>query len=489
MGCRVKPKMRRQSGCRGGVAGRRSGVLKAAAERPRSLIAAGARRMPAPAPIARPLAPRRSRGLRGRFPAPADPGLAALTVMLAVLARGETVIYADSGSPGPEIAAVLQLAAQLGAVPELHDDRWHINGLGPLGLLAPEAPLDFTGAERSLPLALGLLAPYEFASRFDATGNPALPPGLLAALRGLGAEIDEQQTGRLPLTLKGPRSGAPFAWRAESGEAAVEAMLLAAMGLPGISSIGGVQRRPEQALGLMRHFGAAIAESTGADGMTLAIGGLPALGARTLTIPGDPELAAFALLAALIVPDSDLVVENVLVDTARAGTLTALLEMGADIETLDRRNMAGLEIADFRARHSALLGVAVEAAGLSRAGIALLAVAGAVAAGETRIPRCGIAGEAELHRRLAATLSLNGATATADADGLTVGRPRGGRRLGGGTIEAGRDAQLAAGLLVLGLAAAEPLALADGTALAATYPGLVGGLEALGAEFSRGSAR
>jgi 3-phosphoshikimate 1-carboxyvinyltransferase len=444
--------------------------------------------MPDPAPIARPLTATHSRGLKGHFRVPGEPTGTALTLLLAALARGETVIYADTGAPAPEVAAALRLLAALGTPPEIHDDRWQINGLGALGLLAPQHGLHFGGAPHLLSLALGLLAPYDFTARFEASPGLAVPRPLLAALRRLGATVEEVRTGRLPLTLRGPRPGVPFICAAPAAPGAhwVEAMLLAGLGLPGQSRLTGLASLPTGALRLFRHFGAEIEEVSDDSGLGLTIGGLPRLGARTLTPAGDPDIAALAIVAALIVPDSDVVVENLTL-VPQSGLLQALLEMGGRIEQLEQRQGAGEAVIDLRVRHSALLGTTVAPAGLTLASLAPLAVAAAFAAGETRLPRFGIAGEAERHRQLAAALSLNGASAHADADGLVVGRPRAGHRLGGSMVEAGRDPLFAAAMLVFGLGAAEPVSIADATPLRAALPDLLGSLTALGAHFVRRS--
>jgi len=282
-------------------------------------------------PIARPLTATPGRALKGRFRVRGEPNLTTLMLLLASLARGTTVIYADTSAPAPEVAAALALLADLGASPETHDDRWQVSGLGALGLLAPSRGLQFSGAPRLLPLALGLLAPYDFAARFEAGPGLGVPPALIEALRGLGTTVDAVRTGQLPLTLRGARLGMPFVWRAPAapGDNWVEAMLLAGLGLPGRSRLEGLAVLPEPALRLFRHFGADIVDFADANGLGLTIAGLPKLGARTLAPAGDPDIAALAIVAGLVVPGSDLVVENVPLAAARGGVVTALTEMGA----------------------------------------------------------------------------------------------------------------------------------------------------------------
>src|ERR1700748_438276 len=95
---------------------------------------------------ARPLTVLRARGLGGRFRVPGERGLFCLAAMLAVLTRGESVLYREANDGDSDLAAVQKLLRAIGAEPEFGDDRWHINGLGALGLLEPERRLDFTGA-------------------------------------------------------------------------------------------------------------------------------------------------------------------------------------------------------------------------------------------------------------------------------------------------------------------------------------------------------
>ena len=435
---------------------------------------------------ARPLTVLRAPGLGGRFKVPSEPGLFCLAAMLAALARGETVIYRDIGEAESNLEATQSLLVAIGAEPEFLDDRWQINGLGPLGLLEPMRPLDFSGASLALPLAMGLVAPYDFVARFTGErSGTAAPVAVVEALRSIGAEI-ETRAGRFPIRVKGPRSTIPFRWPIDDSVGpAKAALMLAALSIPGVSIFSEREPAPDHAERLFRHFGATVEAG---DRRTIEITGLPALGARTLTLGGDPDIAALAVVAGLIVPDSEILVENVLLHPAHNAVFMALEEMGGQIDIRNRHSAAGEEVADLRVRHSPLLGVAVAPEGLAPAAILPLAIAGAFAAGETRLPRLGFAGEAALHRRLVESLAGNGATASANKDGIRVGRPSAGGRLGGGTVSTGGDPLLAAAFTVFGLAAAEQVTIDDDSRMEAAYPGLVRRFEALGAEFFQGWA-
>ena len=116
------------------------------------------------------------------------------------------------------------------------------------------------------------------------------------------------------------------ALRLPDTEAARAALLLAALGLPGVSSLVGAPRAADGAERLVRHFGGRIEAERTADGRrNLEIAGLPLLGARTLSLAGAPELAVFAIVAGLIVPHSDVLIENVLVDAGQNAMLSVLL--------------------------------------------------------------------------------------------------------------------------------------------------------------------
>jgi len=437
---------------------------------------------------ARPLTVLRARGLGGRFRVPGDRGLFCLAAMLAVLARGESVLYREANDSDGDLASVQKLLLAIGAEPEFSDDRWQINGLGALGLLEPEKRLDFTGAGRALPLAMGFVAPYGFTTRFiGERSDTTAPVAVVEALRSIGTEI-ESRGGRFPISVRGPKTTIPFSWPLTAGSSEKAAALLAALSVPGVSTLTESGPAPDHAERLLRHFGAVVDVGANDNRRTIEITGLPTLGARTLTLAGDPDIASLAVLAGLVVPESEILVENVMLHPAHRAVFNALEEMGGQIDIRNQRTTAGEEIADFRVRHSPLLGIAVVPDGLTPAATMVLAIAGAFAAGVTRLPRLGHTGETALLRRLAESLANNGATVSLDKTGLTVGRPPAGSRLGGGTVATGGDPLFAAAFTVFGLAAVEQVTIDDETRMEAAYPGLMRQFEMVGAEFLEGWA-
>lgn len=433
--------------------------------------------------IGQPLTAVHGRGLAGRLKVPGDGLIAPLALMLGAVARGETVL--DGIVETRDIKATLAALRAMGVRIARRDGHWHLSGLGALGLLEPMDELDFSEAETALTLLMGLVGPYGFSTRFSGSGLPPLL-SVIEPLRTLGIEVQSPRWGRLPLALRGPRTGVPFALRLQPGaEAAKAAMLLAALALPGVSIVTEATPTPDHAERLLASFGADIKTERGADGsVNVEIAGLPRIAAQALTVPGDPDLAAFPVVAALIVPGSDVLIENVLMHPAGTKLIEVLRDMGGSIEALEARQSGGQEVADLRVRHSALRGFAVPAGRLPAAAIPPLAIAAAFAAGETRIAVGRLSGVADdTAAALIAGLAANGVAVRRAGDTLVVVGADANAKLGGGRVETNGQALIAMAFLVFGLATTEPVTVDDERAVAAIDPGFQAAFQSLGANF------
>jgi 3-phosphoshikimate 1-carboxyvinyltransferase len=205
-----------------------------------------------------------------------------------------------------------------------------------------------------------------------------------------------------------------------------------------------------------------------------------------VVVPADPSSAAFPMVAALLVPGSEVILTGVMTNPLRTGLIATLREMGADIETLSLRSDVGEEMADFCVRASALRGVEVPAARAPSMidEYPVLAVAASFAEGTT-IMR----GLEELRvkesDRLAAVvdgLRANGVEVEVDGDDLIVHGK--GRPLGGGTVVTHMDHRIAMAFLVMGLASEKPVGIDDVSFIATSFPGYVPMMRGLGAELS-----
>ena len=238
---------------------------------------------------------------------------------------------------------------------------------------------------------------------------------------------------------------------------------------------------------MLTHFGAQVrVEATAKGGRRITLTGQPELEPRPVVVPADPSSAAFPLMAALLVPGSDVILEGVMMNPLRTGLLTTLLEMGASIERLDMRNEGGEEVADLRVRAGSLRAadVPAERAPSMIDEYPILAAAAAFAEGTTRMR-----GLKELRvkesDRLAATadlLRVNGVAVEIEGDDLIVHGK--GRALGGGIVTTHMDHRIAMSAIVLGLGSERPVQIDDGTFIATSFPGFVDLMRGLGADLS-----
>jgi 3-phosphoshikimate 1-carboxyvinyltransferase len=434
-----------------------------------------------------PLSSHGASALTGEFATPGDRAMSHQALLLGALAVGTTRIAGLL-----EADAVLSTAAalrQLGVHIEASEGGWLVHGLGVAGLLAPQGRLDLGSSETGLYLLLGLLAPYAFPARF--TGAPALNHlslrPLLDALDLVGVTIEESVDSGLPLTLRGSRAPMPFHLTMQRpAEAVKSAMLLAATQIAGTSTIIEPAPTHDHLEKLLIRFGADISVSHAeTGGATVSVNGLAELRPVHLELPGDPSLAGYPLVAALIVPGSDLLVQNVLVNPARTGLIDTLLEMGGDIQFRNQREIGGEHIPDLRVRSSRLKGmrIAAEHAASMLDDIPALAAAAAYAQGETVIEGLGALRDREIDQlaALAAGLAACKITVAEGDTSLTIGGE--GKVEGGGTVASRGDAAIAMGFLLLGLASRRPVTLDDTAAIAGTFPGFVTAMTAAGARF------
>jgi 3-phosphoshikimate 1-carboxyvinyltransferase len=294
--------------------------------------------------------------------------------------------------------------------------------------------------------------------------------------------------GRLPLTLRGAADPIPIVYETPVASAQLKsAVLLAGLAAPGETTVIETEATRDHTERLLKHFGAKVSSKPyGEHGRRIILQGQPELEPASVLVPADPSSAAFPLVAALIMPGSELIIDAVMTNPLRIGLLTTLREMGASIEALEKRDDGGEEIADLRVRASALKGVDVpaERAPSMIDEYPILAVAAAFAEGPTRMR-----GLKELRvkesDRLTATadmLRANGVTAEIEGDDLIVQGK--GRPAGGGEVKTHMDHRIAMAALVMGLGADNPVRVDDSAFIATSFPGFVELMRAVGADLT-----
>lgn len=438
-------------------------------------------------PALRPLAADRSPWLRGRMQVPGDRAISHRALILGAMARGQTTI--DGLLENEGVLATARAMQALGARVEKRGRIWHVSGMGVGGFLEPEAALDFASSGTGLGLCMGLLGLYDFASRFRGSAALSSRPlqHLLGPLREIGVNVLEHDGDRLPVALRGPRTPVPIEYRIPTASAEVKScLLLAGLLTPGTSSVSEPAATADHTERMLEAFGAQVRTATDSAGNHIVeIEGLPDLRGRAIAVPGDPSLAAFGMVAALIVPGSELVLENILINSSRAGLIDTLLEMGADIEVLDARSAAGEQVADLRVRHSELTGVSVppERAVPMLADFPALAIAAACATGNTTMEGVGALRRGRIDRlaALAKGLRVNAVHCEESEDRLVVEGT--GRVKGGGRVVTWGDHRIAMAFLVLGMAADDAVTIDDQSPISTAFPEFVRRFEDIGASF------
>jgi 3-phosphoshikimate 1-carboxyvinyltransferase len=405
------------------------------------------------------------------------------------LAAGETRI---SGLlEGEDVLRTGEAMKAMGAHIKRRGEEWVIKGVGNGCLLEPLGPLDFGNAGTGARLTMGLVGSYDMETVF--TGDASLskrPMGrVIEPLRQMGTQVLEAAPGeRMPIRLRGPRTSAPIIYRVPMASAQVKsAVLLAGLNTPGVTTVVEPVMTRDHTEKLLAGFGAALEVEVDREGARhIRLQGQGRLSGQVITVPGDPSSAAFPLIAALIVPGSDITIENVLMNPTRTGLIATLLEMGADIELGNRRDAGGEEVADLRVRSSELRGVTVPSERVPSMidEYPVLAVAAAFAEGRTVME-----GLEELRvkesDRLAAVangLKANGVDCTEGEASLVVRGRAGGKGLGGGRVETRLDHRIAMAFLVMGLACEKAVTVDDQSMIATSFPEFMKLMKGLGAE-------
>jgi len=435
-----------------------------------------------------PATARRSRSLAGTVRIPGDKSISHRSLMFGGLASGETRI--TGLLEGEDVLRTGEAMKAFGARIERNGDEWVVQGVGNGCLLEPDAPLDFGNAGTGSRLTMGLAGVYDMPTTF--VGDSSLskrPMGrVLDPLRLMGVQVKSAAGDRMPLTLRGPKTAAPIVYRVPMASAQVKsAVLLAGLNAPGVTTVIEPVMTRDHTEKMLRGFGAALSVETDADGVrTIRIEGRGRLTGQTIAVPGDPSSAAFPLVAALVVPGSDVTIENVLLNPTRTGLIATLQEMGGQIEVMRRRNAGGEDVADLRVRGSELKGVTVSA-GRAPSMIdeyPVLAVAASFAEGETLMQGLDELRVKESDRLAAVAngLKANNVDCEEGHDWLAVRGAPEGRGLGGGTVATHLDHRIAMAFLVMGLAAEHPVTVDDRAMIATSFPEFMDLMTGLGAE-------
>ncbi len=414
--------------------------------------------------------------LTGTITVPGDKSISHRSLMFAALAVGESRI--TGLLEGEDVLATAAALRAMGAdIERTGEGAWRVHGVGVGGLLQPATALEMGNSGTSTRLLMGLVASHPITATF--TGDASLsgrPMGrVIEPLGRMGADITASPGGKLPLMVRGLCPAVPITYTLPVASAQVKsAVLLAGLNTPGITRVIEPVATRDHSERMLRGFGAQITVEESADGRIISITGEAELSPQTITVPGDPSSAAFWLVAASIVPGSDIVVRNVGLNATRTGLIAALRMMGADIGERNPREVGGEPVADLRVRHAPLSAIDVppDLAPSMIDEYPVLFVAAAFARGRT-VARGAHELRVKESDRIAAmkdALEACGVACEEYEDGLAIIGTGGEAIPGGARIASKLDHRIAMSLTVAGLHAAKPITIDDVGPVATSYP-------------------
>ena len=443
-----------------------------------------------------PMRSARATALTGRVRVPGDKSISHRAMIFGLLAEGTTEV---SGLlEGEDVLRSADAARALGATVTRHSEgRWSVEGVGLGRLHQPTMPLDFGNAGTGARLMMGVIGGHAITATFDGDDSLRKRPmrRILDPLVNMGVVVLSQaENGRLPVTLKGPDVLSAITYESPVASAQIKsAILLAGLNAAGETVVIEPEASRDHTEKLLAWFGADVRVSPhGTHGRRVVLQGKPQLKARPIVVPADPSSAAFPIVAALIVPGSDVIVEGVMMNPLRIGLILTLREMGADITQENSRDEGGETVADLRVRYSILTGVNVpaERAPSMIDEYPVLAVAAAFATGTTRMN--GLqelrVKESDRLEAVAAGLVCAGVSHTIECDDLLVHgnglAPRGGRDGSSDVVKTHMDHRIAMSFLVMGMASQQPMVVDDMAFIATSFPAFVALMNGLGGKLA-----
>ena len=421
---------------------------------------------------------RPARTISGSLEVPGDKSISHRYALLGALAEGPSEITHFSAAA--DCRSTLECFERMGVKSDIQGDRVKIEGSGLGGLRKPRGTLDAGNSGTTMRLLAGILAGQEFKSTLDGDASLRRRPmrRVMEPLGKMGARIQAREGGFAPLKIEGTALS-PINYTLPVPSAQVKsAILFAGLFADGVTAVTEPVRTRDHTELALAEFGARLEQ----EGRTIRIHGRPQLKGRKLAVPGDLSSAVFFLAAAMVLPESNLVIHNVGLNPTRSAVLDVLGSMGAPVSLVSIRSEHGELVGDLSVRHEALKGGSIEGDSIAQLIDELPAIA---VLGPYTEEGIEIRNAAELRIKesdriavLAENLRRMGAKVEELPDGLRVaGRSAG--RLHGAEIEPHGDHRMAMAFAVAALGAEGETVIRDAEYAAVSYPDFFATLERL----------
>jgi len=411
----------------------------------------------------------RKGGLKGEVTVPGDKSISHRAVIIGSLAKGKTRIIEPSR--GDDNLRTLNAFRMMGIeVDEPKVDQLIINGRGLYGLTEPEDVIDAGNSGTTVRLLTGLLTGQRFFSVI--TGDRYLRKRpmkrVVEPLSSMGAKIWGRENGNFaPLAINGTRLN-PIDYVSPIASAQVKsAILLAGLYADGVTKITEPSLSRDHTERMLRFFGANLKRKDN----SVSIAGGSNLEGRELEIPGDISSAAFFIVAALIIPNSEVFLKRVGVNPSRTGILEVLKKMGANIQLLNEYETWGEPVADILVKTSRLKGTKIDGDLIPKTidELPILSLAASVAEGDTVIKDAKELRVKETDRikAVASELKKFGAEVEEFDDGMRIS---GKDKLMGCNCQSFGDHRIAMSLIIAGLMASGKTVVEDTSCIGTSFP-------------------
>ncbi|MCE0723911.1 3-phosphoshikimate 1-carboxyvinyltransferase [Legionella sp. 9fVS26] len=405
--------------------------------------------------------------IKGEITVPGDKSISHRSIIFGSIAKGTTII--NGFLDGDDCIATLKAFQAMGVTIEGPDEQQVvIYGVGKHGLKKPEKMIDCGNSGTSMRLLAGLLAAQSFDSQLTGDESLLKRPMLRVSkpLTQMGADITTVD-GKPPITIKGGKKLTGIHYVMPEASAQVKScILLAGLYAEGETRITEIGISRDHTELMLKNFSYPVHRSNN----TLIINSAYECLGTDVYVPGDISSAAFFIVAASIIPGSDILIRNVGLNPTRTGIIHILLEMGANITLLEQRQLGEEMVADLRIKHAPLKGINIEAnmVPLAIDEFPVIFIAAACAQGQT-----SLRGASELRfkesDRIAAMvdgLKKLGIHAQALDDGIIIE----GGTLHGGTVESRGDHRIAMSFAIAGAVASDPVTIKNCVNVATSFP-------------------
>lgn len=421
-----------------------------------------------------------SKGLRGEIQIPGDKSISHRSVMFGALAKGTTEI--THFLQGADCLSTIGCFREMGIEIENTNEKIIVHGKGLHGLYAPSKILNVGNSGTTTRLISGILSGQAFASTLsgDASLNSRPMNRIMEPLQMMGADIQSKFingcaplliNAHLPVGVKPTLTGIHYHSKVASAQVK-SALLLAGIYADGVTTVTEPNLSRNHTELMLNEFGAQVTTKINPDdSAVISISPCEELYGHAIVVPGDISSAAYFIAAGLLVPNSELLIQNVGINPTRAGILKVCEAMGANITYLNPHTGNGEPTSDLLIKTSSLHGTTIEGALISTLidEIPMIAVMAAFAEGTTIIKDAAELKVKETDRIWTTTEGLKslGVNVTPTEDGMII---HGGNPVHGGVVNSYLDHRIAMAFAIAGLAAEGTTTILDSQCVDVSYP-------------------